>query len=309
MFRTVGNIMLYVSVCFLGLIAAGSSFPSAYLGPLEHLSRIIANKPNYGIIGGRTAKITDYPYMVSFNREGYFVGGGAILTDRWIISSGYLFIHARPNSVFARAGSIYPSYGGQILNISKIIFHEKFDLSYKYNIALLKTTQTIKFSWTVQPIKIAVSVPRPGMIATISGFGSTSINVTHNFTGINLLAAPAQIKTQDMCKKQYRNLPDTCFCAHSAGAAPCLGDIGDPLVYNKHLIGFYVGGDICNYFNRSEVYTNVTTLRSWVIQKIKQNSESDEMSAIYDYLYDAYVNADDWFDTTKEILLRKGYYT
>ena len=91
----------------------------------------------------------------------------------------YCFLFsAKPNSVFARAGSICPSHGGLGLNISKIIFHEKFDFNYEYNIALLKTTQKIKFSWTVQPIKMAVSAPRPGMIATISGFGSNSINET-----------------------------------------------------------------------------------------------------------------------------------
>lgn len=50
-------------------------------------------------------------------------------------------------------------------------------------------------------------------------------------------------------------------------------DLGDPLVRNGRLLGVYIGGDVCNNYNLTELYANVATLRDWILTKIKEDSD------------------------------------
>ena len=68
-------------------------------------------------------------------------------------------------------------------------------------------------------------------------------------------------------------------------------DLGDPLVYNKQLIGWYLGGDLCNYYDLVEIYSNVASLRSWIRKTIKNNSDNEEIQGIdNEEFYAAYDN-------------------
>lgn len=61
-------------------------------------------------------------------------------------------------------------------------------------------------------------------------------------------------------------------------------DIGSPLVstINNQLIGFYIGGDTCNYYGEPEIYTNVGFLSKWIKDTIKKNSNAEEMEGFAD---------------------------
>lgn len=59
-------------------------------------------------------------------------------------------------------------------------------------------------------------------------------------------------------------------------------DTGAPLVKNKQLIGWFLGGDNCNIYGQVEVYANAASLRQWVIDTIKKSSNEDEMEGIDD---------------------------
>lgn len=67
-------------------------------------------------------------------------------------------------------------------------------------------------------------------------------------------------------------------------------DIGDPLVHSDRLIGYYLGGDVCNRLNKLEVYSNIAPLRKWILENIKRNSNKDENELIDD---DEYFKAND----------------
>ena len=45
--------------------------------------------PIVGIVGGRNSRPHAWPFVVAINKNGFFSCGGAILTDRWIISAAH----------------------------------------------------------------------------------------------------------------------------------------------------------------------------------------------------------------------------
>lgn len=61
-------------------------------------------------------------------------------------------------------------------------------------------------------------------------------------------------------------------------------DIGDPLVdvNKKQLIGWFLGGDYCNFFGKPDLYCNAAFLRQWVLDRIKLHSNEEEMEGIDD---------------------------
>lgn len=79
------------------------------------------------------------------------------------------------SGIFVRAGSNSAWSGGQEVNLTKKIIHEKFDRDYPYNLALLKTITPIKLNQKAKPIKLAKALPKAGSKATITGFGSPTV--------------------------------------------------------------------------------------------------------------------------------------
>ena len=52
-------------------------------------------------------------------------------------------------------------------------------------------------------------------------------------------------------------------------------------MYNNILIGFYIGGDTCNYHGVPDLYTDVSALRQWIEGTIKKNSKKEEMEGLF----------------------------
>lgn len=77
-----------------------------------------------------------------------------------------------------RAGSQYIEAGGQLLNVSKLIIHERYHGNYSYNIALLKTGQKIKFGAQTRPVRLSKYEPETGRNYTVVGFDDDSRNVS-----------------------------------------------------------------------------------------------------------------------------------
>ena len=48
-------------------------------------------------------------------------------------------------------------------------------------------------------------------------------------------------------------------------------DMGAALIYKKQLLGYYLGGDGCNYYNILEIYANVVPVRQWILDTIKNS--------------------------------------
>lgn len=83
---------------------------------------------------------------------------------------------SQARNISIRAGSHRADTGGQKLNVSRIITHERFNYNYWYNIALIQTGIDIQFDRQARPIGLASSSPQPGARAEIIGFGGKVVN-------------------------------------------------------------------------------------------------------------------------------------
>ena len=58
-----------------------------------------------------------------------------------------------PSDISIRVGSNTFASGGQRVNVTKIIKHEKFNIGYPYDVAVVKTATPLKLSKLAKPIK------------------------------------------------------------------------------------------------------------------------------------------------------------
>lgn len=287
---SVGNLtMEALYVCLLLLFTSGLAVPiterQSLISIAEASREQERRRNNVEIVGNRTADIKKYPYTVSNiwippeSNNRVLLGGGAILNKHWILCSAMQLAHLGYSGIRVRVGSNDIWSGGQELNLSKEIIHEKFDGDYPYNVALLKTLTPIKLSQNVKPIKLAKAIPKAGSKAVITGYGSPTGDLRDSG---NLQMATVGVVNRSECQEAHPDCQDTCFCADADDVGPCLDDMGDPLVRNNELIGWFLGGDYCNYFGLIDLYSDVTSFRQWIFQKIKQNSNEEEMEGIDD---------------------------
>lgn len=79
-----------------------------------------------------------------------------------------------------RVGSSKLDKGGQVLQATKVIYHENYTGSWDYDIAVVKVKQAIKFSKLTKSIKLASTEIKAGTKAVVAGWGEPKDQVgTH----------------------------------------------------------------------------------------------------------------------------------
>lgn len=141
------------------------------------------------IVGGKTAKPGQFPYMVSLRNLAQLNCssnvttwnhrcGGSLLNDRWILSAAqctrYEFSNA--SNVVIVVGAHHIQNDGKLYGLDRIVNHPKYNtLNYRYDICLLRTNKTIQFNDFVQPIPLRKQFVGADVAATLSGWGWTRV--------------------------------------------------------------------------------------------------------------------------------------
>lgn len=106
----------------------------------------------------KIAEEGQFPFQVSLrSRDDHFCSG-AILNNRFILTSAVCVDGKQPSLVYAILGEHRLSNDGHRVDIDRIKVHESFDpLSQRSNIALLRTTQEILMAYGIQRIQLLPS--------------------------------------------------------------------------------------------------------------------------------------------------------
>jgi len=133
---------------------------------------------NNRIIGGNQAGIGAAPYQVALRTLfGTYFCGGAIITDRWILTAAHCMTGYTALQITALVGTNTLALGGDVYSISQIQSHPFYTPIVEWNdISLLKTENTIIFSPLVQPVSIGTTFIPGGVTATLTGWGYTSVS-------------------------------------------------------------------------------------------------------------------------------------
>ncbi|KAL6428328.1 hypothetical protein ACFW04_008549 [Cataglyphis niger] len=223
------------------------------------LAPTFADEPE-AIVGGTPAAPGEFPYQVSLNYQGSHVCGGSIIAPTKILTAAHCVDFIRNvNLLLIKTGSIYSS-SGEVHAVKYIRMHPSYDgqqsSAWKCDVAVITLKTSIQYNQYQSPIALADSVPAPGTLATLSGWGLTSATGSPART---LLKMNQNVVSLAQCQQSHygATLTNTHLCAYNRrGIGACMGDSGGPLVANGKQIGVVSWSQPCAV-GVPDVYTNV----------------------------------------------------
>ncbi|KAH8397518.1 hypothetical protein KR222_008847 [Zaprionus bogoriensis] len=259
---------LALSILFLGLFSVATA---------QHFSE-------QRIVNGETIDILDAPWQIGVLHQLHNHCGGAILSDRIILTAAHCLNGFHPSQLTVRAGSKYWSKGGQLIDVATFKNHENYtDEAYNngFDIGVVLLSQPLQLNSHVRPIGLAKVLPASGSLAFVSGWGKLSYDGRKPDI---LQRANVKILDRETCieHSSYKRseLNDGMFCAGGEGTDPCPSDSGGPLVYNGLIVGLVSWGEKCG--SRSPVvYTSVPNFRDWLENAITHLLNSEGVDDIF----------------------------
>lgn len=134
------------------------------------------------IIGGEDAEEGQFPYQVSLrhSNNGKILCGGGIISNRFILTAAHCAEGQSPSTIYAVAGALHLDQGGVKLDLDKVTYHEKWNSAGTLNsdVALLRTTEEIQFTETIQPIALPTrDLQADETPVLLAGWGRTDTTV------------------------------------------------------------------------------------------------------------------------------------
>ncbi|XP_045496319.1 transmembrane protease serine 11D-like isoform X1 [Colias croceus] len=226
------------------------------------------------IVGGRRAEPHSYPWTVAILKNNRMHCGGAMITDKHVLSAGHCFKWDNISEMLVLIGldNLDDMMNVEKRNISAVKIHERFTSTAvrdENDIAVATLDAPVQFSDTIVPI----CLPKPGQdfsnrVGTIVGWGRVGVEKTSSKV---LLKASLRILTDEECMKSKlsQHLKPTMMCAFSKGKDGCQGDSGGPLLVfepDGHYVqaGVVSWGIGCADSRYPGVYTKISNYIDWI---------------------------------------------
>ncbi|XP_072929278.1 transmembrane protease serine 9-like [Epargyreus clarus] len=229
------------------------------------------------IVGGRRAEPHSFPWTVAIRKNDRMHCGGALITDRHVLSAGHCFKwdNIKNLEVLIGLDNLDELTDVERRNITKVVIHEKFASSAVrdiHDIAVATLDEPVVFRPTILPI----CLPEPqqefaNKAGTIVGWGRVGVEKSSSKV---LLKARLRILTDEDCmnSKLANHLQPMMMCAFSKGKDGCQGDSGGPLLVfepdGKYVqAGIVSWGIGCADVRYPGVYTKVSQYIDWIHEK------------------------------------------
>uniref|UniRef100_F6ZQ81 Serine protease 22 n=1 Tax=Callithrix jacchus TaxID=9483 RepID=F6ZQ81_CALJA len=236
------------------------------------------------VVGGQDSDDSEWPWVVSIQKNGTHHCAGSLLTSRWVITAAHCFKDNlnKPSlfSVLLGAWQLgNPGSRSQKVGVAWVQPHPVYSWKEgaRADIALVRLEHSIQFSERVLPICLpdaSIHLP-PNTHCWISGWGSIQdgVPLPHPQT-LQKLKVP--IIDSEVCSRLYWRgagqgaITEDMLCAGylEGERDACLGDSGGPLMCQVDgawlLAGIISWGEGCAERNRPGVYISLLAYRSWV---------------------------------------------
>ncbi|PSN36619.1 hypothetical protein C0J52_10459 [Blattella germanica] len=215
--------------------------------------------------------------------------GAAVIDRGWAVTAAHCVNQddcetcaSDPKRFRLRAGSLYRYKQGLVHQIEKIVMHNKYDPdTHDYDIAVLKVRPPFTFSENVSALQLP---PRKWRVQTgarvnVSGWGSTQATLrSRAFVPRNVRTSGSKVLRKvsvpvvdrGLCNEMFPKFTINMLCAgyfENGGKDSCQGDSGGPLVSRGRLVGIVSWGIGCGAPKYPGVYTRVSKLRDWILNK------------------------------------------
>ena len=242
------------------------------------------------IVGGKKAQEGAFPWIVTLHEKSDsnfdHVCGGSILNKRWILTAAHCIDHPDNTQMYEIYVGLHSlsrksAKRARKHKISKIIIHESYDKAeYEYDIALLRTADTIDFGGSegfVNGVCLPkMNAPEPSdEYGLVAGWGHTYED-GENSDVLRVVHVP--IIGRDLCNTVYDDtITKTMLCAGASNRDSCQNDSGGPLVVWRRrkpavLVGIVSHGRGCGEKYYPGIYTKVSSFVDWIENTIESDS-------------------------------------
>uniref|UniRef100_A0A182QS33 Phenoloxidase-activating factor 2 n=1 Tax=Anopheles farauti TaxID=69004 RepID=A0A182QS33_9DIPT len=229
------------------------------------------------ISGGRPADSNEWPWMVALVMSRASFCGGALITDRHVLTAAHCVMNLKLNQFVVRLGEYdfkqYNETRYRDFRVAEIRAHADFDqISYENDIAMLKLIQPSFFNSYIWPICMPpLDDTWNGYQAVVTGWGTQFFGGPHSPV---LMEVKIPIWSNEQCQEVYVNrIYNTTLCAgeYEGGKDSCQGDSGGPLMIqlpNRRwaVVGVVSWGIRCGEANHPGIYTRVSSYVRWIIE-------------------------------------------
>lgn len=183
---------------------------------------------NSRIFNGTTAAVGQFPHQVSLRNmhDNKHFCGGSLIAHKWILTVATCLDQYPTRAIVAVVGTIEPSTSGSKYKIQLKRRHPYYQNPnrVKYNIALLRTVDTVVFNEFVRPIALPSHDVPANTSVIISGWGRISrwnatlpkqLKYVHSATISNI-----------KCEKYASGVGETTICVIGDNGSMCKGDEG-----------------------------------------------------------------------------------
>ncbi|KAF2898156.1 hypothetical protein ILUMI_08026 [Ignelater luminosus] len=236
--------------------------------------------------GGNEASKGQFPYVVSVQYWGFHYCSGALVSPKWVVSSGQCFSSRRGSvtGLTLVAGMVNVTDPKvEERNLSKIIMHAKYYIDDKCkllasDIALLQPATEFPLTRAIKLVKL----PTPK--ETFHGKGKLIGWTSHKYGIISLKYVDAVILTPRECRQSqgdwpvnigyaYHNKSMVCAKPLNSPTALCVGNTGSPLLFDDVLVGLSsTGANPCKANSGKEFigfYTKISRYVTFIKKYIK----------------------------------------
>ena len=221
------------------------------------------------VVGGTTTPIEAVPWQVFVMTSDFYVGGGSVLNEYWVVSAAHVGLQAG-DSIFAGISDLTKRRQGQTRQIAEAVYHPLWNsLPWEgHDICLLRVSVPFDLSGPrVQPIAYATPADEaaglidPCVVGLVSGFGTLrsgadGISAMLQSVWMPILSRPLADAayvgwnglqpgwmTDDQLSAGDYALQDCRSGEHDGGEDVCQGDSGGPLVVlNAAGTGYILAG-------------------------------------------------------------------
>ncbi|KAH8282432.1 hypothetical protein KR054_007733, partial [Drosophila jambulina] len=225
--------------------------------------------PEERIAGGNIIFIEEAPYHVGVLLYDVQICGGAIYSERIVLTAAHCLTVDEVEHYSVRAGSSLPNSGGQVIAVQEKYPHEDYNrINITNDIAVLYLKDRLKLNTPrIRSIELTEKEPESGSECRVTGWGDTYS--ASNLGAPVLLFVNLTISNYNYCRQKYGTygkITKGNICASAPGKDSCQRDSGGPLVSlpDLKLIGIVSWGQGCAQPDYPGVYTSVYRFRDWI---------------------------------------------